>query len=62
MDYSTIFTEPEENYCFSIISQVIIREIAVSFILFVSSSKTSKNRAVTILENQCFLAHGYSEI
>ena len=44
-DYSTIFTEPEENnYCFSIIPQVIIREIAFSFILFVSSSKTSRNR------------------
>ena len=47
-DYSTIFTEPEENnnYCFSIIPQVIIREIAFSFILFVSSSKTSRNRVV----------------
>ena len=37
----TIFTEPEE----------IIREIAFSYILFVSSSKTSRNRMVAILEN-----------
>ena len=49
-DYSTIFTEPEENNCFSIIAQVIIREIAFSFILFVSSSKTSRNRAVSVLK------------
>ena len=32
-DYSTIFTEPEENNCFNIIAQVIIRAIAFSFIL-----------------------------
>ena len=36
-DYLTIFTEPEENNCFSIIVLVIIRAIAFSFILFVSS-------------------------
>ena len=36
-----IFTEPEENNCFSIITQVIIRTTGFSFILFVSSSKTS---------------------
>ena len=47
--YSTIFTEPEENNCFSIITQVIIRSTAFSFIFFVSSSKTSRNRAVAIL-------------
>ena len=47
---STIFTESEENNCFSIIAQVIIRAIAFSFILFVSSSKTSRNRAVAILK------------
>ena len=34
-----IFTEPEDN--FSIIAQVIIRETAFSFILLVSSLKTS---------------------
>ena len=39
-DYSTIFAEPEENNCFSIIAQVIIRANAVSF----------KNRAVSILK------------
>ena len=33
-----------------IIAQVIIRAIAFSFILFVSSSKTSRNRAVAILK------------
>ena len=47
---STISTEPEGNNCFSIIAQVIIRPIAFSFILFVSSSKTSRSRAVSILE------------
>ena len=50
-NYSTIFTEPEENnYCFSIIAQVIIKAIAFSFILFVYSSKTSRNRAAVILK------------
>ena len=46
-----MFTEPEENNCFTIIiAQVIIRAIVFSFILFVSSSKTSRNRtAVSIL-------------
>ena len=50
--YSAIFTEPdrEENKCFSIIAQAIIRAIAFSFILFVSSSKTSRNRADAILK------------
>ena len=50
IDYSTIFTEPEENNCFSIITQVIIRATAFSFILFVSSSKTSTNCAAAILK------------
>ena len=50
MDYSTIFTESEENNCFSIITQVIIRATAFSFIFFVSSSKTSRNRAVANLK------------
>ena len=69
VDYSTIFTEPEENNCFSRIAQAIITEIAFSFIIFVSSSKTSRSRAVAILENKCLstyynhLARGdYSEI
>ena len=38
-DYSTIFTEPEENNCFSIIAQVIIRANAFSFFF---SSEISK--------------------
>ena len=43
MDYSTIFTEPEENNCFSIISQVINRAIAFSFIcLFFKKIKKSR--------------------
>ena len=42
VDYSTIFTEPEANNCFSIIAQVITRANAFSFILLVSSLKTSK--------------------
>ena len=50
MDYSTIFTEPEENNFFSIIAQVIIRATAFSFILFVSSSNSSRNRAAAILK------------
>ena len=49
-DYSTIFTEPEENNCFSIIAQVIIRATAFSFILLISSLKTSRNRATAILK------------
>ena len=54
--YLTIFTEPEENNnCFSIISieiisQVIIRATAFSFILLISSLKTSRNRAVANLK------------
>ena len=43
---STIFTEPEENNCFSIIAQVIIRATAFLFILLVSSFKTSRNRPI----------------
>ena len=50
-DYSIIFTEPEEDNCFSIIAQVINRGVAFSFILLVFSSKTSRNRALAILEN-----------
>ena len=53
-NYSTIFSEHEENNCLSIIAQVIFRETAFSFILFVSSSKTLRNRAVAILENMLF--------
>ena len=49
-NYSTIFTEPEENNCFSIIAQVIIRATVFSFILLVSSLKTSRNRASVILK------------
>ena len=50
MDYSTIFSEPEENNCFSIIAQVIIRATEFSFILFVSSLETSRYRAGAILK------------
>ena len=46
----TIFTEPEENNCFSITAQVLIRATAFSFILLVSSLKTSTNRAAAILK------------
>ena len=56
-DYSTIFTKPEENnnklfYSMSnnFIAQVIIRETAFSFILLVSSLKTSRNRLAAILK------------
>ena len=49
-NYSAIFTEPEENNCFSIITRVIIRAAAFSFLLFVSSSITSRIRAVAILK------------
>ena len=45
-----IFTEPEENNCFSIIAQVIIRATAFSFILLVFSLKTSRNRVAAILK------------
>ena len=48
--FDNILTEREENNCFSKIAQVIIRAIAFSFIFFVSSSKTSRNRAVSILK------------
>ena len=62
-----IFTEPEENNCFSIIAQVIIRATAFSFILLVSSLKTSRNCSATILklvlQYYNHLARGdYSEI
>ena len=40
----------EENNCFSIITQMIIRATAFSSILFVSSLKTSRNRAAAILK------------
>ena len=46
----TIFTEPEENYCFSIIALVIIRATALSFILLDFSLKTSRNRVAAILK------------
>ena len=42
VDYSTIFTDPEKNNYFSIITQVIMRGTAFSFILFVSSSDQSQ--------------------
>ena len=47
-----MFTEPEENNCFSIITQVIIWASAFSFILFVSGAalETSRNRAAAILK------------
>ena len=35
--FNNIFTEPEENNCFSIIGQVIIRANAFSFILLIFS-------------------------
>ena len=48
-NYSTIFTEPEEKKKgFSIMSQVIIRETAFCFLLFVSYSETSRNRAAIL--------------
>ena len=46
-----MFTEPEENnnYCFSIITQVIIRVTTLFFFHFISSfSKTSRNHMVTV--------------
>ena len=55
-DYSTIFTEPEENNCFSIITQVIIRATAFYFILFVYSSETSVNRSAAILKISASIA------
>ena len=65
--YSTIFTEPDENNCFSIIAQVIIRATAFYSILLVSSLETSRNRAAAIfklvLHYYNHLARGdYSEI
>ena len=44
------FIEPEENNCFSIIAQVIIRATAFYFILLVSSLETSRNHAAAILK------------
>ena len=44
------YTEPEENNCFSIIAQVIIRATTFSFILLVFSFKTSRNSAAAILK------------
>ena len=62
-----MFTELEENNCFSIIAQVIIRATAFSFILLVSSSNASRNLAAAIfkimLQYYNHLAWGdYSEI
>ena len=48
--FANIVTKPEENNCFSIISQVIIGATAFSSILFVSSSETPRNH----FENDCF--------
>ena len=45
---SPMFIEPEENNFFNIIAQVIIRATAFSFILFISSLETSRNRAAAI--------------
>ena len=45
-----IHSEPEENNCFSIIAQVIIRAIAFSFLLLVSSLETSRNLKAAILK------------
>ena len=60
MDYSTISTKPEENNCFSIISQVIIIATAFSFIVLVSSLKTSTNRAAAILKSSASVFYSYS--
>ena len=48
-EYSPIFSEPEANNCFSIITQVIIREKQepsenCQFCLFVSNCHASMNR------------------
>ena len=56
-NYSTIFTEPEENNCFSIITQVIIRATAFSFMLFVSSSETPRNCVAAILKISASVLH-----
>ena len=55
-----IFTEPQGNNCFSIITQVIIREITFSLILFVSFSEISSNRtaAIFVLQYHNQLARG----
>ena len=45
-EYSTIFTEPEENNSFSIITQVIIRATSFSFILFVSFLERKRAGAI----------------
>ena len=50
-DYSTIFTEPEENnYCLSIMAQVIVRATVFFFVLLVSSLKTPTNLSTAILK------------
>ena len=41
------YSEPEENNCFSIIAQVIIRAIAFSFILLVFVSSLKKHQEIT---------------
>ena len=52
-------TEPEEKNGFSnIISQGIIRKIVFSFILFISSSKTSRNSVKLVLRYYNHLARG----
>ena len=46
--FTVIFTEPEENNCFSIIAKVMFRATAFSFILLIlliSSLKKSRSRA-----------------
>ena len=53
-NYSTIFTKSEENNCFSIIAQVIIRAIAFSFILLVFFFTNMKKLRGGHFENQCF--------
>ena len=50
-NYSIIFTDPEKKNCFSVITQVIIRTIAFSFILFVSVFKNIKKSRCGHFEN-----------
>ena len=45
LEYLTILSEPEENYCFSIITQVIIRTTAFSsFYLFLQKPQEIAGR------------------
>ena len=48
LQLSRLNYSPKEDTCFSRSIQVIIRATAFSFVLFVSSSKTSRNRAAAI--------------